>query len=189
MMRKVCTLAQPLNYYPLWIFQVVSNEIAIKSPRTSKRDFRALWRLVKGSETQSCSLLFQLQGMTLEEAGRPSRYIPGSVTGITSKILWYFCHGSVYKTPCLLATDGIHLSRRGKDLCSWFSKAHWNNFELDLKRERDKIRLDRDKPGDNANRQCAIEVSWSAPLCAEYTGAHLKCPWFNVLRTLAISWK
>ncbi|GAB0205338.1 maestro heat-like repeat-containing protein family member 7 [Grus japonensis] len=53
-----------------------------------------------------------------------------------------------------------------------------------------KTRLVRYKPGGGMpmfEGQCASEVLPSAPQCAEYTGAHLKCPCTNVRSTLAIS--
>jgi len=52
--------------------------------------------------------------MTREETGQASRLIPGSKLCVTSRILFFFYHGSVYMTPGLLATDGVHLSQRGQ---------------------------------------------------------------------------
>jgi len=40
--RKLSILVQPSDYYPLLIFQAGSNEVAMRSPRAIKRDFRAL---------------------------------------------------------------------------------------------------------------------------------------------------
>lgn len=38
------------------------------------------------------------------------------------------------------------LQRGGKDFCAGFSRALWNSFKLDLKGERNKSRVTRDKP-------------------------------------------
>lgn len=51
MKRKLPTLMQPSDYYPLLISQVGSDEVPA-SPRTIKRDFRALVKQVKGSGAQ-----------------------------------------------------------------------------------------------------------------------------------------
>jgi len=42
MTRKLPSLVQPLDYYPLLLFHVVGDEVAVCSPRVIKRDFRAL---------------------------------------------------------------------------------------------------------------------------------------------------
>ena len=46
--RKLPSLVQPLDYYPLLLFHVGGDEAATCSPRAIKRDFRALGRLGKG---------------------------------------------------------------------------------------------------------------------------------------------
>jgi len=51
--RELPTLVQPSDYYPLLIFQVSSCEVATRSLRAIKRDFRALGQLVKGSRAQA----------------------------------------------------------------------------------------------------------------------------------------
>ena len=56
-------------------------------------------------------------------------------------------------------------SKVEKDLCRRVSRAHQKNFKVVLKRERDKTRLTRDKPGDGTPMfvgQCASEVLRSA---------------------------
>jgi len=69
-------------------------------------------------------------------------------------------------TPSLLATDGVHLSQSGKGSSAEVSRDHRKSFKLDLKGERDKIRLTRDKSGGGTpvfEGWCASEVLWSAP--------------------------
>ena len=43
---------QPSDYYPVLVMQVDGDEIAERSPKAIKRDFRALGRLVEGSGAQ-----------------------------------------------------------------------------------------------------------------------------------------
>lgn len=50
--RKVTHLVQPSDYYLLLIFQAGNDEVARRSPRAIKRDFRALGHLFKGSAAQ-----------------------------------------------------------------------------------------------------------------------------------------
>lgn len=64
MKRKLPTLVQPPDYSPLLIFQVGSDDVATRSPGESKRDFRALGQLGKGSGAQI--VFFQLQGIMKE---------------------------------------------------------------------------------------------------------------------------
>ena len=49
---KLPGLVQPSDYYPLLVMQVGSDEVAERSPKVMKRDFRALGRLVEGSGAQ-----------------------------------------------------------------------------------------------------------------------------------------
>lgn len=50
--RKLPGLAQPSNYYPLVMIHIGSNEIAERSLRAVKRDFRALGQLLEGVGAQ-----------------------------------------------------------------------------------------------------------------------------------------
>lgn len=86
--RKLHTLVWPSDYYLLLLFHIGSGEVKVRSPRWTKRDFRASGWLVKGSGTQLFffSLSFQLQGMMLEEIGRSTWSIPGSKTDVTNRI-------------------------------------------------------------------------------------------------------
>jgi len=51
--KKVPGMVQPSDYYPLLVMQVGSDEITERSPKTVKRDFRALGQLVEGSGAQA----------------------------------------------------------------------------------------------------------------------------------------
>lgn len=55
--RRPLSLAQPLNCYPLLVFHVGGHEARTHSPRVIKRNFKALWRLVRESGAQLIFLL------------------------------------------------------------------------------------------------------------------------------------
>jgi len=50
--RNITRLVKPSDYYPLRIFHIGNEEIGKRSSQVIKRDFRALGRLLKGSEVQ-----------------------------------------------------------------------------------------------------------------------------------------
>jgi len=50
--KKLPGLVWPSDYYPLLVMQVGGEEIAERSPKDIRRDFRAPGRLVEGSEGQ-----------------------------------------------------------------------------------------------------------------------------------------
>jgi len=92
--RKLPTLVQCSDYYPLFIFQVGSGEVATSSPRAIKRDFRALGQLVKVSGAQAVlSSIFPVAGNDERRDRRASRSIPGSKPGVTGRILGVFIMG------------------------------------------------------------------------------------------------
>jgi len=104
----------PLDYYPLLLFHVSSDEAATHSPKAVKRHFRALGRLVRGSGVHVIfSSLLPVAG---SKVGR-NRWI--------RSIMWrhgwcyghsfgFFDNGMGYTAPGLRVSDGIHLSLRGK---------------------------------------------------------------------------
>ena len=49
---KLPDLVNSSDYYPLLVFQVGSDEVGRRSPKSIKRDFRALGQRLKGSGTQ-----------------------------------------------------------------------------------------------------------------------------------------
>jgi len=50
--RKIPRLVRPSDYYPLLLFHVGADEVAVSSPRVIKKKFKALGRLVKESGAQ-----------------------------------------------------------------------------------------------------------------------------------------
>jgi len=113
--KKLPGLVQPSDYYPLLVMQVDSDEIAERSPKAIKRDFRALGRLVEGSEAQVVfSSIPSVAGKNTERGRKPhlvNRWL-------RDWCHWWNCgffdHGEVQMAQDLLATDGVQLSQRGK---------------------------------------------------------------------------
>jgi len=113
--RKLPSLVQPSDYYPLLLFHVEGDEVAVRSPRVIKRDFRALGQLVRESGAQVIfSALLPVVG---NDIGRNSW-----AQSINTWLRGWCCHhhfgffdnGMAYTAPGLLASNGSHLSQRGK---------------------------------------------------------------------------
>lgn len=122
-----CKQAQPLDYYPLLIFCAGNDEVPIRSPRAIKRGFRALVMMRK-------------------ETWRPSKSIPQSMTGATNTISgiltvgWAAWHQTCWQQmryTCLKVEKGL----------LQLDRFITSSFKWDLKREREKNRLNRDEPG------------------------------------------
>ena len=90
-------------------------EVAKRSLRAVKRGFIALGQPVKGLGTQA--VFFTILPVTRKDEGR-SRKSQQINTWLRAWCYWQnfgvFDHGLVYMTPGMLATDGVHLSQRGK---------------------------------------------------------------------------
>jgi len=113
--RNLRGLVRPSDYYPLLVVQVGSDEVRDKSTWTTKRDFRALVRQVKGSGAQA--VFSSIPPVAGEDEGRnrTSQQIDTWFQAWCHRQnLGFFDHGSVYMAPGLLATDGVHFSQRGK---------------------------------------------------------------------------
>ena len=83
-----------------------------------KRDFRALGKLVKGSGAQIMfSSIPSVVGMDEEEYRRTKQMNLWLQDWCYRQGFGFFKHGLVYRMPDLLASDGMHLSQRGKG--SW----------------------------------------------------------------------
>ena len=95
--RKLPGLIQPSDYYPLLIVQAGSDDVANRSLRAIKNDFRGLGRLVDNAMT-----------------GKTHRINTWLRVWCKHKNLGFFDHGAVYSAPGLRSADGDHLSQRGK---------------------------------------------------------------------------
>jgi len=95
--------------------QVGGAEIAERSSKAIKKDFRALGRLVEGSGAQVVfSSIPSVAGKSTER-GRKTHLINRWLRDWCRQ--WnfgFFDHGEVYTAPGLLAPDGVQLSGRGK---------------------------------------------------------------------------
>ncbi|XP_068521222.1 uncharacterized protein [Anas acuta] len=110
--KKVKRLVRPTDYYPLLVFQAGSDEVATRSPKAIKRDFRDLGRLLRGSGAQVvCASVLPIGGI---EAERCAVHINLWLRDWCDRQNFgFFDHGKVYATPGLMAPDGKGLSRRG----------------------------------------------------------------------------
>jgi len=109
------SLVQPSDHYPLLVMQVGGDEIAERSPRAIKRDFRALGCLAEGSGVQVvCSSTPSVAGNSTQR-GRKTHLVNRWLRDWCHQ--WnfgFFDHGEVHTAPGQLATDGVQLSQRGK---------------------------------------------------------------------------
>ena len=110
--KEVKRLVQPTDYYPLLVFQAGSDEVATRSPKAIKRDFRDLGRLLRGSGAQVVfASVLPIGGI---EAERRAVHINSWLRDWCDRQNFgFFDHGKVYATPGLMAPDGTRLSRRG----------------------------------------------------------------------------
>uniref|UniRef100_A0A8B9TZX8 SGNH hydrolase-type esterase domain-containing protein n=1 Tax=Anas zonorhyncha TaxID=75864 RepID=A0A8B9TZX8_9AVES len=110
--KKVKRLVRPTDYYPLLVFQAGSDEVAKRSPKAIKRDFRDLGRQLRGSGAQVVfASVLPIGGM---EAERCAVRINSWLRDWCDRHNFgFFDHGKVYATPGLMAPDGMGLSRRG----------------------------------------------------------------------------
>jgi len=113
--KKQPGLVRPSDYYPLLVMQVGGDEIAKRSSKTIKRDFRALGRRVEGSGAQVVfSSIPSVAGKSTER-GRKTHLVNRWLRDWCHQLNFdFFDHGEVYTAPGLLVTDGVQRSQRGK---------------------------------------------------------------------------
>ena len=113
--RKLPTLVWPSDFYLLLIFYVGSDEVAIRSPRVVKTNFRALGQLIKGSGAQvPFSSVLSVAENDEGRNRKASRSIPASERGVTGRILGFLIMSQVYTTPRLLQQTGYTCLKGGK---------------------------------------------------------------------------
>jgi len=97
------------------VMQVGGDEIAERSPKAIKRDFRALGRLVEGSGVQVVfSSIPSVTGNSTER-GRKTHLVNRWLSNWCHQSnIGFFDHGEVYTAPELLMTGSSQLSQRGK---------------------------------------------------------------------------
>ena len=113
--RKLPKLVRSVDYFPLLIVQVGSDEISSRSLQTMKRDFRCLGCLVQGVGAQVifCSIPSGAV-KDMEQAWKAqvmNNWLRGWCQG---RNFGFFDHGTVYWAPSLLSLHGTQLSQRGK---------------------------------------------------------------------------
>ena len=112
-MAKLPALVRPKDYYPLLVFQI-GNDITRRRPKAMKRDFRSLGKLIKGSGAPIVFSSIPSVGGMDEEYRRTQQMNLWLQDWCYCQGFRFFNHGLVYRTPDLLALDGMHLSQRGE---------------------------------------------------------------------------
>ena len=113
--KKLPGLVRPSDYYPLLVMQVGGDEVAERSPKAIKRDFRALGRLVEGSGAQVVFSSIPSVAGNSTERGRKTHLVNTWLRDWCHQSNFgFFNHGEVYTAPGLLVTGGTQLSQRGK---------------------------------------------------------------------------
>ena len=115
LMAQLPALGRAKDYYPLLVSQVGSDDITRRSPKAMKRDFRSLGKLIQGLGAQIVFSSIPSAGeMDEEEYRRTQQMNLWLQDWCYRQGFGFFNHGLVYKTPDILALDGMHLSQRGK---------------------------------------------------------------------------
>lgn len=126
------------DYYLLLIVQVGSGKITKRSPRHTKRDFRALEWLVEGPGAQVVISLILPVTLSIIYMNRQIHQVNAQLQGWSHwKKFVFVDHGRVYSTPDLLIPDGTH-SEGKKSSGMGVSGACWLNFKFAWKGERNK---------------------------------------------------
>ena len=113
--RKLPVLICPSDYYPLLIVQAGSDEVADRSLRAIKNDFRGLGRLVDNTGIQVVFAGIPTVAGKDNAMTRKTHHINTWLRGwCKHKNLGFFDHVAVYSAPGLRSADGYHLSQRGK---------------------------------------------------------------------------
>ena len=95
--------------------QVGGDEIADRSPKAIKGDFRALGRLVEESRAQVVFSSIPALAEKSTERGRKTHLVNRWLRDwCLQSNFGFFDHGEVYTAPGLLATSGAQLSQRGE---------------------------------------------------------------------------
>ncbi|KFP06528.1 hypothetical protein N300_02212, partial [Calypte anna] len=113
--KRLPQLIQSSDYYPLLVVQAGSDDIIGRSTRGIKKDFKALGRLVDGSGAQVVfASVPAVEGLN-EERTRKTHLINRWLRDwCHRRNFGFFDHGANPKLPCVIRSDGLHLTNRGK---------------------------------------------------------------------------
>ncbi|KFP05974.1 hypothetical protein N300_12226, partial [Calypte anna] len=113
--RRLPQLIQPSDYYPLLVVQAGSDDIAGRSTKVIKKDFKALGRLVDGSGAQVVFASVPAIEDLNEERTRKTNLINRWLRDwCHRRNFGFFDHGTTSVLPSVLKTDGLHLTNKGK---------------------------------------------------------------------------
>ncbi|GAB0204309.1 mitochondrial enolase superfamily member 1 [Grus japonensis] len=112
--RKLPSLVQPSDYYPLLLLHVGGDEAETRTMKAIKRDFRLLGQSLKDLGAQVIfSSLLPVKGSN-GGWNRRTQSINAWLRGWCQRHNFgFFDNGAAYMAPGLMNPDGIHLSQRG----------------------------------------------------------------------------
>ncbi|KAJ7408371.1 hypothetical protein BTVI_59779 [Pitangus sulphuratus] len=144
--RRLMSSVQPSDYYLLLLFHMGTNDIATRRPRSIKRDFRALGRMLKDSGEE---VVFPSILPVMGRINGRNRHAQNIDIWLQDWCLHqnfvFYNHGRVCKTQGMLGPDGIHLPQWGK--CFFAHKlAGQIERTLEVMGEGDTIRRAEGKP-------------------------------------------
>ena len=160
MRKKLPSLVQPTDYYPLLLFQVGSDDLGRTSLRTLKKDFRALGRQVKGSGAQVVfSSILPAIGNN-EGLDIMGQWINSWLRAWCARQgFGFFDLGSVYMSLGRLAADSSGFSHRLRGV---LGQVHSEGFKLGKKGSGDVTRVTNTEPESNvpvlAGEGCACKT-------------------------------
>lgn len=149
--RKLPDLVRHSNYNPLVIIQAGSDEIAERSLKAIKRDFRGLGQLLDGVGAQVVfSSIPSVAGRDTEQTWKAwliNTWLRGwCCCRIFYLFIYFFDPGEVYSAPGLMAADGWlpPSLKREMDSSPGAGRAHQEGFRLGMKGDGVEMRLARD---------------------------------------------
>ena len=115
--KRLPSLVQSTDYYPLLLFHVGTSDTARSSLRNIKKDYRALGAVVRDSGAQVVfSSVLLVKGKGFERASRIWQINKWLWDWCHSQGFGYLDHGTRFEKPGLLGADGVHLSEKGKSI-------------------------------------------------------------------------
>ena len=113
--RRLPGLIRPSDYYPLLIIQAGSDEVAERSLRAIKKDFRGLGRVVEGAGVQVVfSSIPSVAGRDTERYQKTHLINKWLKSWCKSRDFGFFDHGETYSAPGMMAANESSLSLRGR---------------------------------------------------------------------------
>ena len=115
--RNITVLDKPSDYYPLLVFCIGNKELGKRSPWATKRDFRALGRLLKGSGAQVVlSSVLSVGDWDPHKRKRVDTLNDRLSEWCRAQGFGYYGLGHSLEKGGMLTADGSRLTRRATDM-------------------------------------------------------------------------